>query len=95
MGFLTDAAAGTTRDQGRLAKQVRCCEFYEFTAGDDLGLLPKGGKVAPVTGDEVVGSGSVGALQEFVVVRVVGDFQPVGWDDDVALVLDELKELQA
>jgi hypothetical protein len=74
---------------------MRCCEFYEFAAGDDFGPLPESGEVALIAGDEVVGAGCVGALQEEVAVRGGGSFETVGWDDHVAVVRDELQQLQA
>jgi hypothetical protein len=53
------------------------------------------GKCLLIAGDQVVGTGFVGAFQKYVVVRVAAHVQAARRSDDMAVVLDELEQLQA
>ena len=48
-----------------------------------------------VAGDEVIGSGSLGALEELVVVRIGSSPYDPSWCNDVALAPDQLEQLLA
>ena len=67
------------------------CQADKFTRRDDLRILPEGWKVLTIAGDQKVGSGSVGALDKDVVVRIARHLDLARRDDQMAMVLDELK----
>ncbi len=48
-----------------------------------------------VTGDQIIGTRSFGALEEFVIVGIFRHLKLPPWRDRIRVVLDELKELLA
>ena len=65
----------------------------ELARRNDLGIFPEARKMALVAGDQVVRAGGVGALEEFVVFGVVGDFERVERSNYLGPVPDELEHL--
>ena len=49
---------------------MRCHDADEFAGCDDLGHLPEPREMPLVSGHQLIGAGSVGALQELVAVGV-------------------------
>ncbi len=70
-----------------------CYDADELAGRDHLGLLPELRKMPLVAGYQVVGTGSIGALQKLVVARVLRDLEGMRWPDEMRTVLYELAEL--
>jgi len=68
--------------------EVGSGEGYELAGSDDFGLFPEWGKVARVTGDEVVGAGVVGTFQEDVVAGIGGGLDAAVLEDQVGAVAE-------
>ena len=67
----------------------------ELARCNDLGLLPVLRKMPTISGDQVIRTSFVGAFQKYIVVRVTAYIQAARRGDDMAVVLDELEQLQA
>ena len=65
----------------------------KFTGRNDLRILPEGRKVLTIAGDQKVGAGCVGALDKDVVIRIARHLDLARGSDQMAVVLDELKQL--
>src|SRR5258705_8556300 len=76
-----------------LRDKVRGYDADEFAGRDYLGLLPELWKMALVAGDQVVGTGNVGAFQEFVVGGILCYLKRTRRADELRMVFDELEEL--
>jgi len=66
----------------------------KFTRCDNLRILPERRKVLTVAGDQKVGTGRIGALDEDVVVWIARHLDPARRGNQMAVVRDELKQLQ-
>ena len=67
----------------------------EFAGRDHLGLLPELRKMPLIAGHEIVGAGSIGALQKLVVAGVLRDLERMRRPDQLRMVPYELEELLA
>ena len=66
----------------------------KFSGRDDLRILPEGRKVLTIAGDQKVGASRVGALNKDVVVRIACHLDMARGSDEMAVVLEELKQLK-
>lgn len=73
--------------------KMRRDDAEEFPGRDHLRLLPKPRKMSRIADHQIVGAGSVGALQEHVVVRVRRHLKPSCRHHSMGSALDELEEL--
>ena len=73
--------------------QMRRGQCDKLTRRNDLRALPKWGEMLPIAGNEIVGAGSIGALDKDVVVWITRNFKPARRNHEVAAILDELKQL--
>jgi hypothetical protein len=73
---------------------VWCGQRDKFARRNDLGLLPKCGKVAHIAGDEIVRAGLVGSFEEAIVIRIGTDFEASRWIDQVTAIAYQLQKLQ-
>ncbi len=74
---------------------MRGDDIDELAGRDDLSFLPELGKMALVAGDEIVGTGGIGAFEEDIVAGVGSDLKGLRERDEVGAVSEELKELKA
>ena len=74
--------------------EMRRNQADKVTGRDDLRILPEGRKVLTITGDQKVGASRVGTLDEDVVIRIARHLDLARRNDQMAVVLEELKELQ-
>jgi len=74
--------------------EMGCNQADKFTRRDDLGVLPECWKVLTIAGDQKVGTRHVGALDKDVVVGIARHLDSARRGNQVAMVLDELKQLQ-
>jgi len=58
-----------------------------------LRILPEGGKVLTITGDQEVGASRVGTINKIVVVRIARHLDSARRSDQMAVILDELRQL--
>jgi hypothetical protein len=65
----------------------------ELAGGDHLGFLPEFRKMPLIVGHQVVGAGSIGALQELVIAGVFRDPERARGADELSMILDELEKL--
>jgi len=72
---------------------MRRSKSNEFSGRYDLGFLPESREMPLIACDQIVRTGSIGALKEHVVVGVACDIQAAGRDDRIAVVFDELQQL--
>jgi PAS domain S-box-containing protein len=73
--------------------EMGCYDADELAGRDHLGLLPELRKMPLVAGHQVVGTGSIGALQKLVVAGVLRGLERTRWADELRTVLYELEEL--
>src|SRR6266478_1844496 len=66
---------------------MRRSKANEFSGRYDLGFLPESREMPLIACDQIVRTGSIGALKEHVVVGVACDIQAAGRDDRIAVVL--------
>lgn len=60
---------------------------------NDLGFLPKPGKVPLIASHEIVGAGSVGAFQKDIVIWISRNLRQLRWSNGVGMVFDQLNDL--
>src|ERR1700731_319458 len=70
-----------------------CYDADELAGRDHLGLLPELRKMPLVASHQVVGTGSIRALQKLVVAGVLRDLERTRWADELRTALYELEEL--
>ena len=66
----------------------------KLTRRDDLRILPEVRKVLTITSDQKVCTSRVGALDKDVVVRIACHLEMGRGSDEMAVVLEELKQLK-
>ncbi len=79
---------------GESADQMRRNKADKLPRRDDLRILPERREVLPIARDEIVGTSCIGALDKDVVVRIARHFEAAGWRNQVAVVLNQLKQLE-
>jgi len=72
---------------------MRGNQYNEFAGGDDFGLLPKPWEMAQVARHKIIGSGSIRAFQEDVVIRIARDLNPARRENRMRAVFDPSEEL--
>src|SRR5258708_4731553 len=71
-----------------------CRKADEFTGCDDLGFLPEHWKMLLISRNEVICTGSIGAFEEHIVVRITSHFKAARRSNHVTAIFDELQQLQ-
>ncbi len=71
--------------------EMRRNQADEFTGRNDLRILPEGRKVFTITGDQKVVASHVGTLDKDVVIRIARHLDLARRNDQMAMVLEELK----
>jgi hypothetical protein len=70
--------------RGKVDELSRCYDF---------GFLPESREMSLITRHQVVRARRIGTLEEYVVVRIACNLQTSGWNNNIAVVLDELEQL--
>jgi hypothetical protein len=73
--------------------QMRRGQSDKLTRRNDLRALPKWGKMLPIAGNQIVGTGSIGAFDKDVIVWINRNFKPARRNHEVAVILNQLEEL--
>jgi hypothetical protein len=76
-----------------LGNQMWCRQADKLAWRDDLVVLPERRKVPGIAGDKEIGASRIDALNKDVVVRVARHLDPVRGANEMAVILDELKQL--
>src|SRR5580700_3057046 len=66
----------------------------KFPRRYDLGFLPESWEMPLIASNQVVRACGIGAFEKHIVIRVGADFKASGGRHDMAVVLDELEQLQ-
>jgi hypothetical protein len=77
-----------------MSNQMRRGKSDKLARVDALGLLPEGGKVSLISGDEIVGAGGIGTLDKDVVVGIAAHLKTMRWRNRITAIAKELHELQ-
>src|SRR5437879_13814185 len=85
----------STRKGKRLWKKMWSDDLHEFAGTNDPGLVRKGGEVAGIAGDEIVGAGGVSAFEKDVVGGIGRDLERMERNDEARAAGDELKKARA
>src|SRR5579863_5036054 len=73
---------------------MRRNESDELARHNDFRILPECRKVLAVSGDQKVGTSRISALDKDVVVRIARHLDASRWANQMAVIFDELKQLQ-
>src|SRR5208337_670822 len=76
------------------ANQMRGNQADKLARRDDLGILPERREMLTITSDQKVGTSRIGALDKDVVVWIARHLDWTRRGNHMAVVLDELKQLQ-
>ncbi len=76
------------------ADQMRGNKADKLPRRDDLCVLPERREVPPIARDEIVGTSSIGTLDKDVVIRIARHFEAAGRRNHVAVVFNQLKQLE-
>lgn len=73
---------------------MRRSEAYKFSGRYDFRFLPESWKMLLIACHQIIRAGNVGTFQEHIVVRIGCHFKAPRRSHGIAVVLDELEQLQ-
>ena len=79
--------------KGKSDEEMRGDEAEEVAGSDDFRIHPKAGKVAGVSGNEVIGASRIGTFKKDVVVRIGGDLKTRAGTNAMGALFNELQQL--